>query len=100
MGMRMEALMKSALFLALMGALAASQAEAAVLVVAEARGVALKPGDTLDSAKPLILKPDPGAGLCASVTEEPWLTPSPTCRFALNVTVADSGWRVSKSSSA
>jgi hypothetical protein len=56
MGMRMEALMKSALFLALMGVLAASQAEAAVLVVAEARGVALKPGDTLDSAKPLILK--------------------------------------------
>jgi hypothetical protein len=56
MGMRMEALMKSALFLALMGVLAASQAEAAVLVVAEARGVALKPGDTLDSAKPLTLK--------------------------------------------
>jgi hypothetical protein len=54
--MRMEALMKSTLFLALMGVLAASQAEAAVLVVAEARGVALKPGDTLDSTKPLNLK--------------------------------------------
>lgn len=54
--MRMEALMKSTLFLALMGVLAASQAEAAVLVVAEARGVALKPGDTVDSAKPLNLK--------------------------------------------
>jgi hypothetical protein len=60
MGMRMEALMKSTLFLAIMGILAgvlvASQAEAAVLVVAEARGIALKPGDTLDSAKPLALK--------------------------------------------
>jgi hypothetical protein len=56
----MEALMKSTLFLALMGVLAgvlmASRADAAVLVVAEARGVALKPGDTLDSAKPLSLK--------------------------------------------
>jgi hypothetical protein len=62
MGMRMEALMKSTLFLALMGilagvlALGVCQAEAAVLVVAEARGIALKPGDTLDSAKPLVLK--------------------------------------------
>ena len=56
MGMRMEALMKSTLFLALAGVLVASQAEAAVLVVAEARGVALKPGDTLDSTKPLTLK--------------------------------------------
>ena len=54
--MRMEALMKSTLFLALAGVLVASQAEAAVLVVAEARGVALKPGDTLDSTKPLTLK--------------------------------------------
>src|ERR1700744_1363750 len=52
--------MRSTLFLVLTGVLAgallASQAEAAVLVVAEARGVALKPGDTLDSAKPLTLK--------------------------------------------
>ncbi len=60
MGKRMDALMKSTLFLALTGvaasALAASQAEAAVLVVAEARGIAFKPGDTLDSAKPLVLK--------------------------------------------
>jgi hypothetical protein len=56
----MEALMKSTLFLALAGALTAalatSSAQAAVLVVAEARGVALKPGDTLDSTKPLNLK--------------------------------------------
>jgi hypothetical protein len=56
MGSRMGALMKSTLFLALTGVLAASQAQAAVLVVAEARGIALKPGDTLDSAKPLALK--------------------------------------------
>ena len=60
MGKRMDALMKSTLFLALTGvaasALAASQAQAAVLVVAEARGIAFKPGDTLDSAKPLVLK--------------------------------------------
>jgi hypothetical protein len=57
-GKRMEALMKSMLFLALTGvvALAASSAEAAVLVVVEARGIAFKPGDTLDSAKPLVLK--------------------------------------------
>ena len=52
--------MRSTLFLALVGVLpgimVASQADAAVLVVAEARGVALKPGDTLDSAKPLTLK--------------------------------------------
>lgn len=52
--------MKSTLFLALMGmaasAFTANSAEAAVLVVAEARGVAMKPGDTLDAAKPLILK--------------------------------------------
>jgi hypothetical protein len=52
--------MRSTLFLALMGVLAgaflASRADAAVLVVAEARGVALKPGDTLDSTKPLNLK--------------------------------------------
>lgn len=50
--------MKSSLFLALMGvvALSASSADAAVLVVAEARGIALKPGDTLDAAKPLALK--------------------------------------------
>jgi hypothetical protein len=52
----MEALMKSSLLLALTGVLMASQADAAVLVVAEARGIALKPGDTLDSAKPLALK--------------------------------------------
>ncbi len=48
--------MKSSLLLALTGVLMASQADAAVLVVAEARGIALKPGDTLDSAKPLALK--------------------------------------------
>src|ERR1700761_1704485 len=53
---RLEALMRSTLFPALMGILVASQAQAAVLVVAEARGIALKPGDTLDSAKPLTLK--------------------------------------------
>lgn len=60
MGKRMDRLMRSTLFLALTGvaasALAASQAKAAVLVVAEARGIAFKPGDTLNSAKPLILK--------------------------------------------
>ena len=52
--------MKSTLFLALAGALTAalatSSAQAAMLVVAEARGVALKPGDTVDSTKPLNLK--------------------------------------------
>src|ERR1700761_832115 len=48
--------MKSMLFLALTGVLMASQSQAAVLVVAEARGVAFKPGDTLDAAKPLVLK--------------------------------------------
>ena len=52
--------MKSMLIHALTGAVAAllsaSSAGAAVLVVAEARGVALKPGDTLDAAKPLVLK--------------------------------------------
>ena len=37
-------------------ALAASSVYAAVLVVAEARGIAFKPGDTLDAAKPLVLK--------------------------------------------
>src|SRR5215469_16144014 len=60
MGKGTGALMKSALFLALTGAVAtvllASSAKAAVLVVAEARGVAFKPGDTLDSVKPLVLK--------------------------------------------
>ena len=52
--------MRSTLLLALTGAatiaLTASSACAAVLVVAEARGVAFKPGDTLDAAKPLVLK--------------------------------------------
>jgi len=56
----MEALMKSTLFLALAGAaaiqLSLSPAQGAMLVVAEARGVAFKPGDTLDAAKPLVLK--------------------------------------------
>jgi hypothetical protein len=41
---------------ALAGVLAAGSADAAVLVVAEARGIALKPGATLDSARPLTLK--------------------------------------------
>ena len=52
--------MKSALFFALtavaISAFTATSAAAAVLVVAEARGVAMKPGDTLDAAKPLVLK--------------------------------------------
>jgi hypothetical protein len=57
---RMEASIKSTLFLALTGLLAsamsATSAQAAMLVVAEARGIALKPGATLDSSKPLTLK--------------------------------------------
>jgi hypothetical protein len=61
--MQMEALMKLRLTLtmtlglvsALLGA-GAQAASAAVLVVAEARGIALKPGATLDSTKPLTLK--------------------------------------------
>jgi hypothetical protein len=60
MGMLMEAVMKSRLILtltmALLGGCMAQSASAAVLVVAEARGIALKPGATLDSAKPLTLK--------------------------------------------
>jgi hypothetical protein len=48
--------MKSILVLALAGSLAAGSASAAVLVVVEARGVALKPGSTLDSTKPLTLQ--------------------------------------------
>jgi hypothetical protein len=56
----MEAVMKSRLILtltmALLGGCMAQSARAAVLVVAEARGIALKPGATLDSAKPLTLK--------------------------------------------
>jgi len=56
----MEAVMKSRLILtltmALLGGGMAQSASAAVLVVAEARGIALKPGATLDSAKPLTLK--------------------------------------------
>jgi hypothetical protein len=60
MGMQMEALMKSrltlSLTLALLGVSLTSSADAAVLVVAEARGIALKPGATLDSTKPLTLK--------------------------------------------
>ena len=56
----MEAVMKSRLILtltmALLGGCMAGSANAAVLVVAEARGIALKPGATLDSAKPLTLK--------------------------------------------
>jgi hypothetical protein len=52
--------MKSRLILTLTMALLcggmAQSARAAVLVVAEARGIALKPGATLDSAKPLTLK--------------------------------------------
>ena len=43
--------------LALLGCCVLTQAaDAATLVVAEARGVALKPGSTLDSTKPLTLK--------------------------------------------
>ena len=43
--------------LALLGCCVLTQAAgAATLVVAEARGVALKPGSTLDSTKPLTLK--------------------------------------------
>jgi hypothetical protein len=58
MGTQMEALMKSRLILAtLLGcSMMAGAADAAVLVVAEARGIALKPGATLDSTKPLTLK--------------------------------------------
>jgi hypothetical protein len=47
--------MKSTLVLALAASLLANCASAAVLVVVEARGVALKPGATLDSTKPLTL---------------------------------------------
>ena len=47
--------MKSTLVLAMAGCLVAASADAAVLVVVEARGVALKPGSTLDSTKPLAL---------------------------------------------
>jgi hypothetical protein len=57
MGTPLEALMKSRLIPALLGCcMMASSASAAVLVVAEARGIALKPGATLDSTKPLTLK--------------------------------------------
>jgi hypothetical protein len=57
MGTSLEALMKSRLIPALLGCcMMASSASAAVLVVAEARGIALKPGATLDSTKPLTLK--------------------------------------------
>src|SRR5882757_4372383 len=56
----MEAMMKSKLILTLTMVLLcgcmAQSASAAVLVVAEARGIALKPGATLDSTKPLTLK--------------------------------------------
>jgi hypothetical protein len=53
----MEALMKSRLTLALVGCcMMAQSAGAAVLVVAEARGIALRPGATLDSTKALTLK--------------------------------------------
>jgi hypothetical protein len=45
------------LIIALMGALMlTAQADAATLVVAEARGIGLKPGATLDSTRPLTLK--------------------------------------------
>ena len=66
MGTPMEALMASRLIqkfsLGLVGCctltlmMAETTASAAVLVVAEARGIALKPGAALDSAKPLTLK--------------------------------------------
>ena len=56
----MGAMMKSKLILTLTAVLLCScmvqSASAAVLVVAEARGIALKPGATLDSTKPLTLK--------------------------------------------
>jgi hypothetical protein len=53
----MEGLMKSRLIVALLGCcMMAGSANAAVLVVAEARGIGLKPGATLDSTKPLALK--------------------------------------------
>ncbi|MBW8708261.1 MAG: hypothetical protein JF627_03185 [Alphaproteobacteria bacterium] len=56
-GKPMEALMKSRLMVALLGCcMMAQSASAAVLVVAEARGIPLKPGATLDSTKPLTLK--------------------------------------------
>ena len=49
--------MKSRLIPALMGCcMMAGSASAAVLVVAEARGIALRPGSVLDSTKPLTLK--------------------------------------------
>ena len=49
--------MKSRLIPALLGCCMLTQtAGAATLVVAEARGIALKPGSTLDSTKPLTLK--------------------------------------------
>jgi hypothetical protein len=57
MGTHMEALMKSRLIPALMGCcMMAGSASAATLVVAEARGIALRPGSVLDSTKPLTLK--------------------------------------------
>jgi hypothetical protein len=57
----MEALMNSRLFLALLGGMMAQTlmtgaAATAPLVVAEARGIALKPGTVLDSTRPLVLK--------------------------------------------
>src|SRR5476651_46364 len=59
-GTHMEAVMKLRLILtltmALLGGGMAQSASAAVLVVAEARGIALKPGATLDSTKNLTLK--------------------------------------------
>ena len=45
------------LLLAGAAALAATSAAAESLVVVEARGIALKPGAMVDSAKPLVLKP-------------------------------------------
>jgi len=45
------------LLLAGAAALAATSAAAENLVVVEARGIALKPGAMVDSAKPLVLKP-------------------------------------------
>jgi hypothetical protein len=50
--------MKSRFFLALLAALTVAQsAGAAPLVVVEARGISLTPGATLDSERPLVLKP-------------------------------------------
>ena len=77
--------------------LAGSTAQAENLIVVEARGIGIKPGSSVDSTKPLVLKHCPAGSLVIGTTNAPaasWTTPIVIRRVPLSAS-----WRRAAESS-